>query len=129
MTKTTVTTTVKTVPSVSIYEAQEKAQKEATRVINETYLSSEKSHYAYRNFSRPSADRKYVKVMKEIRRHPGQTRKAIQSTYNYYESSNDGQMWSQLLNAGLIQYTKTTGLPYQYTITPAGEAMLKSVGC
>ena len=129
MTKTTITTTVKTVPSVSIYEAQEKAQKEATRVIENAYLGSEKSHYAYRNFTRPSADRKYVKVMKEIRRHPGQTRKAIRDNYQYFDSTNDDMLWSQLLNAGLIQYTKTTGLPYQYTITPAGEAMLKSVGC
>ena len=124
MTQIKKTTTIQTIPTTTLAEAQEIAQEVVDRIRHEGFLGFN-THPAYRNFKNPTSDREYVKVLKEIRRHPGQTRRGV--CMNAFTNENDSGLWSQMLNAGLIQYTKTNNLPYQYTITQSGEEILKKV--
>ena len=122
MTKTTKTTIIQSVPQNSYWSAMSEAQKEATRIAENSYCG-ENTHLAYRNFTRPTMKSSYIKILAEVRRHPGQTRKSI--CENAWINKHDSNLWAQMLNAGFIQYTKQGNLPYQYIITPAGEELLQ----
>ena len=121
MTKTTKTIIIQSVPQNVYQDAMAEAQKEADRIKTNTYCGM-KTHPSYRNFTHPNMSSSYIKILSEIRRQPGQTRRNV--CINARSNEYDSGLWSQMLNAGLIQYTKQGNLPYQYTITPSGEKLL-----
>lgn len=116
---------IETVPAYTVQQALKRAQKENDRIRENQCFWMDTTHAPVRSFTRPNDDRNYVKIMKAVRRTPGATRKALIEAAGV---NDDSTVWTQLVKAGLITYTRTGGQPFVYNLSNAGHQYLNQLG-